>query len=324
MRLPFAGRSGGARRTVPGHTAGELCILVARCTPQASVVARVDARRRSSDRRRGAPPRGARARARRYRRAGRPAPAPAAAARVILASLTLPLALAAAGSVAATGFFDRGDRHLASLRDDRLEVRPAAVAGLESAVGTRLRDAGGGPSWRIAGRRVEGFATSSGRCCFRFVGLTGGCLAAGALSPAHPLDVMLDDGPGEFRVYGLAADEVVAVSAARARHDPSRGARAQRVLPRRSQLGSRHRFGGTLVARLRDGSERLHADTRRRRRPAPGDFPHCPASRRSGVRRPDGRRTRPGPAFWGRRAGRLVSPAADPPPLSSATGVSRA
>ena len=38
-------------------------------------------------------------------------------------------------------------------------------------------------------------------------------------------------------------------------------------------------------------------------------FRSCPASCRQGIRRPEGRRTRPGPAFWGRRAGRLVLPA---------------
>jgi hypothetical protein len=176
---------------------------------------------------------------------------------VVLGAATAPLVLAAAGSVAATGLFSAGvDRHLAPLRDDRLRVRPAAVASVQSSAGEQPRDAAGNRAWTVAGRRVVGFTSRSGHFCFEFVGFTGGCVAPGQLTPEHPVAVSSDNQPGEFRVYGLAADEVTSLTLR------ARGVTRRVPLGRNAffldapALGTRHGFSGTLVARLRDGTTR--------------------------------------------------------------------
>ncbi len=175
---------------------------------------------------------------------------------VALAALAAPLALAAAGSVAATGFFAGVDRHLSSLRDERLETPPGVIAGMQGAAGARPRDAASGRTWLVAGQRVVGYTTRSGGFCFRFVELAGGCLARDTLSPARPLDVMTDNGPGEFRVYGLAADEVTAITL------HARGVTRRVAMGRNAffldepALGTRRSFDATLVVRLRDGTAR--------------------------------------------------------------------
>jgi hypothetical protein len=174
----------------------------------------------------------------------------------VLAALAAPLVLAAAGSMAATGFFDSVDTDLATLRDERLDVRAGAISGLASAAGSRPRAGASGRSWIVGGKRVIGYTTPNGRFCFRFVGFTGGCLSKHALSAKSPLAPMIDNRPGEFRVYGLAMDGVVAVSLQA--HGVTRPAIVgpNAFFLEVPSLGSRRSFLATLIARFSDGTTR--------------------------------------------------------------------
>jgi hypothetical protein len=66
--------------------------------------------------------------------------------------------------------------------------------------------------WSVGGRTVLGYTSADGRFCFEFRQLTGGCLAAGTLTDAQPLDISMDHGPSTFRVYGIALDGVTGVT----------------------------------------------------------------------------------------------------------------
>lgn len=175
---------------------------------------------------------------------------------VVLAAVAAPLVLAAAGSMAAAGYLTSVDDHLSTLRDERLEVPAGAVAPMASAAGARPRSGMSGRSWLVAGRRVIGYETPGGLFCFRFVGYTGGCIAKGALSPDQPLDAMVDNGPGQFRVYGLAADGVVAVSVRV--HGVTRRAAVARnaFFLAAPAFGNRRGFVATLIVRSRHGTTR--------------------------------------------------------------------
>ena len=56
-----------------------------------------------------------------------------------------------------------------------------------SAAGAGPRDRESERSWQVGTQRVIGYTTPSGRFCFRFVALTGGCLSRDTLTAARPL-----------------------------------------------------------------------------------------------------------------------------------------
>lgn len=174
---------------------------------------------------------------------------------VLLVALAAPLVLAAAASMAAGGLFSGGvDQQLSTLRDDRLIAR--SEPSLSAVLGARPRDRASRRAWLIPGHRVTGYTTPGGSFCFRFAGLTGGCLPAGKLTAAEPIDASTDYGPRAFRIYGLAMDGVAAISL------QARGV-TRRVLMGRNafyfednSLGGTRGFAGALVVRMRDGSTR--------------------------------------------------------------------
>jgi hypothetical protein len=178
----------------------------------------------------------------------------------VLLAVAAPLMLAAAASVAATrGFFAGVDQQFATLRDDRLIPTAAPSAAFSNALGALPRDRASQRSWVIGGRRVSGYTTASGSFCFRFGSLTGGCVVPGELTPANPVEFTVDLGPQTFRVYGLAIDDVTAVSLR------VRGVTRRVLLVRNaiyfsdSSLGGRHGIAGTLIVRLRGGATRRMA-----------------------------------------------------------------
>lgn len=174
---------------------------------------------------------------------------------ILLVALAAPLMLAAAASVAASGIFSGGvDQQLSTLRDDRLIARsdPAASA----AFGARPRDPASRRAWLIRGHRVSGYTTPGGSFCFAFAGLTGGCLPAGTLTAAVPIDLTTDYGPHTFRVYGLAMDGVASISLR------ARGVTRRVPMGRNAfyfddgSLGGTREFSGTVVVRMRNGATR--------------------------------------------------------------------
>ena len=229
---------------------------------------------------------------------------------VVMLAVAAPLVLAVAGSVASTQrFFGGVDQQLSALRDDRLVSPSAPRARLFDALGALPRDQRSSRSWLVAGRRVTGYTTRGGSFCFRFGPFTGGCINPGELSSASPVAVTLDDGPTTFRVYGLAFDGVTGI-------ELRAGGVTRPVLLSRNavylendSLGGIRGFSGTLVVHLRGGGvTRLPLHSAGGLRPSKKFLPVFPASCRQGTRRPECCRPRPGPAFWGRRAGRLVLP----------------
>jgi hypothetical protein len=171
---------------------------------------------------------------------------------IILVALSAPLLLAAAASTAKSGFFLRIDRHLSTLRDDRLQAPAGSATRLEGAMGVKA--GAKALRWRVAGQQVIGYTTPGGRFCFTFVGLTGGCLSKDTLSPAEPVDVTTDNGAGEFRIYGLVVDGVKALSL-RVHGVTRRVAVAHNAFFLSAPALSReHDFDGVLLVRMADGT----------------------------------------------------------------------
>lgn len=176
---------------------------------------------------------------------------------LVLAALAAPLVLAAAASVAATGtFFGGVDLQLATLRDDRLAARPGEVTTLTRAVDALPRDRASERAWLVAGHRVMGYTAANGSFCYQFRGLTGGCLQPGVLTSDYPLDASLDYGPQTFRVYGIATDDVVAVSL-RAQGVTLRATvKRNAFFLEKTSFGGTRGFSATLIAGMRDGTTR--------------------------------------------------------------------
>jgi hypothetical protein len=173
---------------------------------------------------------------------------------VVLLVVAAPLTLAAAGSVAATGFFGSVDRHLSTLRDDRLQGRPGAVAQLATAAGAVSRDTRSVRSWPAAGQHIEGYTTQAGKFCFRFRALMGGCVRQGTLNVSHPVEAFTDNGPGLFRIYGLAIDGVTAVSV-RVRGKTRRASVGRNAFfLSANALSAPHGVSGTVIVRFEDGT----------------------------------------------------------------------
>jgi hypothetical protein len=87
-----------------------------------------------------------------------------------------------------------------------------AAAQLSEAAGVAAGTQAAPQVWSVGGRSVLGYTSADGRFCFEFRRLTGGCLAAGTLTDAQPLDITVDHGPSTFRVYGIALDGVAGVT----------------------------------------------------------------------------------------------------------------
>ena len=175
---------------------------------------------------------------------------------VALLAVGAPLVLAAASVGATKGFFGGVDEQFATLRDDRLIPRNVPSTGLSNALGSAPRDWQSRRAWSIAGQRVSGFTTRSGSFCYRFGSFTGGCVSPGELSAANPIDYTSDYGPKTFRVYGLATDDVTAVSLR------VRGVTRRVRLVRNAiylsddALGGTRPFRGVLIVHLRGGATR--------------------------------------------------------------------
>lgn len=173
---------------------------------------------------------------------------------LIVGVVALPLVLAAAVSVAATGLPGSIDQRLATLRDNQLSATPAAVHGISQALGTRPRDGASARTWLVGGQRITGYATPGGSFCFTFSGRSGGCVNRTSLSPANPIDPMMDYGPRTFRVYGLVMDGVTTISV-RARGITHRAAVARNAFYLEADaLGGTRTLSATLIVGLRDGT----------------------------------------------------------------------
>jgi hypothetical protein len=176
---------------------------------------------------------------------------------VILAAVVAPLVLVAAGSVARTGAVRGVDHNLSALRDDRLAAPASATAKVTGATGSRPRDRESERSWHVGPQRVVGYTTASGRFCYLFVALAGGCLSRAGLTHARPLNPTVDHMAGLLRVYGLATDEVIGVTIR------THGVTRRAAMGRNAfyfQLNSPQGRRGltlTLMAHFRDGGLRL-------------------------------------------------------------------
>jgi hypothetical protein len=174
----------------------------------------------------------------------------------VVAALSAPLLLVAAASVAATGSFAGVDRDLSTLRDDRLVVSPGSSSSLAGTFDARPRDRSSARIWGIHALRVAEYSTDDGSFCFVFGKLTGGCLQPGTLTAANPLDLTTDYRPKVFRVYGLAADGVRAISLR------ARGLTRRALVGRNAfyleddSLGGTRGFFATLTVNMRDGTTR--------------------------------------------------------------------
>jgi hypothetical protein len=176
---------------------------------------------------------------------------------LVLAALAAPLVVAAAASMAATGeFLASLEQHLSTRAGDRLSARPGIPMRFAGAAHANPRQRASPRSWLVAGHRVMGFTTPSGSFCFRLERLTGGCLQPGVPTAHNPVDTLIDYGPGRFRVYGLAIDEVTAVSLR------VRGVTRRAIIEHNAffleekSLGGTRGFTATLIVRLRDGTTR--------------------------------------------------------------------
>jgi hypothetical protein len=90
-----------------------------------------------------------------------------------------------------------------------------AAARLAYATGVEATDPAAAPqTWAVGDSSVLGYSASSGRFCFEFRSLGGGCLEPGVLTNSEPIDLTVDYGPGTLHVYGLVLDGVTAVSTA--------------------------------------------------------------------------------------------------------------
>jgi hypothetical protein len=175
---------------------------------------------------------------------------------VVLAAVVAPLVLAAAGSVAGMGVLRGVDHNLSTLRDDRLSAPPRAVAGIEASLGARSRDGESTREWYVGPQRVVGYTTPAGRFCYTFVARAGGCLSRAALTPGRPLNLNVDSHVSPIRLYGLASDDVIAVTVV------DRGVTRSAALAHNAfyfqfaAAGGRRGFALTIVAHMRGGATR--------------------------------------------------------------------
>lgn len=176
---------------------------------------------------------------------------------IALLVLAAPLMLAVGGSLAATrGFLPGVDQRFATLRDDRLIPPAPPSTALSNALGAAPRDWASRRAWFIDGQQVVGYTTPSGRFCYRFGSLTGGCIGAGTLTRANPVAYSTDYGPGTLHVYGMAIDDVAAVSLR------VRGVTRPVLVARNAfyfsddSLGSTRALSATLLVRMRGGATR--------------------------------------------------------------------
>jgi hypothetical protein len=109
-----------------------------------------------------------------------------------------------------------GDLQIAAVTDPALtsssQADGDAAAQLSVAAGVAAGTQAAPQVWTVGGQSVLGYTAGDGRFCFEFRQLAGGCLAAGTLTDAHPLDITLDHGPSTFHLYGIALDGVTAVT----------------------------------------------------------------------------------------------------------------
>jgi hypothetical protein len=165
---------------------------------------------------------------------------------------------AIAGSPA-TSTVGTGGLRIAATTDASLTSRGpadgAAAGAFAQAAGVPI--AGGAPqAWEVGGQRVLGYTAADGRFCFAFRGLTGGCLAAGTLSDAEPLDITTDYGPGTFHAYGIALDGVTAVSVHVGALERTAAFAHNAFFFSDAALGGTAGISGELVATMSDGSAR--------------------------------------------------------------------
>ena len=109
-----------------------------------------------------------------------------------------------------------GDLQIAAVTDPALtsssQADGDAAAQLSVAAGVAAGTQAAPQAWTVGGQAVLGYTAGDGRFCFEFRRLTGGCLAAGTLTDAQPLDITLDHGPTTFHLYGIALDGVTGVT----------------------------------------------------------------------------------------------------------------
>jgi hypothetical protein len=174
----------------------------------------------------------------------------------VLAVVVAPLVLLAAGSLARTGTLSGVDHNLSTLRDDRLAAPAGAAGTLSGSLGVRSRTREDVRTWTVANRRVVGFVSRGGTFCYSFTGLSGGCLTKTALTPARPLNPATDRLVHGFRVYGLAADDVIGVTV-RAHGVTRRATISHNTFYLQVDSPAIARgFTLTLLAHLRDGKTR--------------------------------------------------------------------
>lgn len=114
-------------------------------------------------------------------------------------------------------------------------------------------------TWTVGDHSVLGYTAADGRFCFEFRKLTGGCLAAGVLTDAQPLDITTDYGPGEFNVYGLALDGVTAVSVQVGGVSRPAAFAHNAFIFSDDAMGGTLGIAGTVSATMSDGTTRTQA-----------------------------------------------------------------
>jgi hypothetical protein len=152
-----------------------------------------------------------------------------------------------------------GDLRIAATTDASLTspgpADRAAASVFAQAAGVPI--SGGAPqAWEVGGRRVLGYTAADGRFCYAFRDLTGGCLAAGSVSDAQPLDITTDYGPGTFHVYGIALDGVTAVTVRIGAVERPAAFAHNAFFFSDAALGGTAGISGELVATMSDGSAR--------------------------------------------------------------------
>jgi hypothetical protein len=151
--------------------------------------------------------------------------------------------------------------HIAAAADPALTSTDPGDADEEArlvyATGVAAGDPAAAPqTWAVGGVSVLGYAASGGRFCFEFRGRSGGCLDAGVLTDAQPIDVTTDYGPGLFHVYGLMRDGVTAVSV-RVGGSSRPAALAHNAFTFSDDgLGAGESLAGDVIATMRDGTTR--------------------------------------------------------------------
>jgi hypothetical protein len=113
--------------------------------------------------------------------------------------------------------------------------------------------------WSVGGHSVLGYTSADGRFCFEFRQLTGGCLAAGTLTDAQPLDITIDHGPSTFRVYGIALDGVTGVTLHVGTATREADFAHNSFAVSDDALGATNEAAGEVVATMSDGTTRTQS-----------------------------------------------------------------